>query len=338
MDARNPHRPWRLGPEASRRAEDAEGPPDRSGGARRGARAARRPAAPARPADRAPASDPGPLRPSLGRASRGARRRDEAGADRGLRGRDLLRAFRCREGRRGPAAAGHGARVRFTLLRDGRRGAFAREPPGKARARRARRARAVHGRVRPRAGLRGRPRAGDAGGRGEHGRGRAEKRARPCAPAADRFRRVSRAGRLQAARRVPLGRAHARGYHQGGGRRRAARARRRRLSHRPQVDAGAAIARPAADGGERRRRRARHLQGPLLSGSRPAPLHRRHADRRLGGRGGRRLRLHPRRISRADPDAARGVFPRRRGRPFARTRASICAAAPAPTSAAKSPR
>ena len=33
--------------------------------------------------------------------------------DRGLRGRDLLRAFRCREGRRGPAAAGHGARLRL---------------------------------------------------------------------------------------------------------------------------------------------------------------------------------------------------------------------------------
>ena len=41
---------------------------------------------------------------------------------------------------------------------------------GEARARRARRARALHGRVRPRAGLRGRPCAGDAGGRSERRR------------------------------------------------------------------------------------------------------------------------------------------------------------------------
>ena len=61
----------------------------------------------------------------------------------------------------------------------------------------------------------------------------------------------------------------------------------------------------APDGGERRRGRARHLQGPLLSRPRSASLPRRHADRRLGGRGGRGLHLHPRRISRASPDAAR---------------------------------
>ena len=39
----------------------------------------------------------------------------------------------------------------------------------------------------------------------------------------------------------------------------------------------------APDGGEHRRGRARHLQGPRLPGARPAPLPRRHADRRLGG-------------------------------------------------------
>ena len=55
------------------------------------------------------------------RASRRARRRDEAGADRGLRGRDLLRAFRCGEGRRDAAAAGHRARLRLPVLRDGGR-------------------------------------------------------------------------------------------------------------------------------------------------------------------------------------------------------------------------
>ena len=109
-------------------------------------------AAPARPADRASASHPGPLRPPLRRASRGARARDEARADRSLRGRDLLRAFRCREGRRDPSPAGHGAGVRLALLRDGGRREAARRPAGKARPRRARRARAVHGRVRSRAG------------------------------------------------------------------------------------------------------------------------------------------------------------------------------------------
>ena len=210
---------------------------------------------------------------------------------------------------------------------------------GEARPRRARGARALHGRVRSRAGLRRRPCAGDAGGRGEHAsRPRAQERARACAQAAGRSRGISRTGRLHAARRMPLGQAHARGDHQGGRRCRPARPRRRRLSHRAQVDPGAAIARAAPDGGERRRGRARHVQGPLLSGPRSAPLHRGHADRRLGGRGGRHLCLHPRRISRTDPDAARGIFPHRRGRPLAARDASICAAAPAPTSAAKSPR
>ena len=292
--------------------EDAEGPPDRSGGARRGARAARRQAAPARPADRAPASHPGPLRPSLGRASRRARARDEARADRSLRGRDLLRAFRRREGRRDPSPAGHGARVRLALLRDGGRRETARRLAGEARPRRARGARAVHGRVRPRAGLRGRPCAGDAGGRRERRRGGAQERARACAQARDRSRGVSRGRRLHAARRLSVGQAHARNHHQGRGRCRPARARRRGLSHRAQMDPGAAGGRPAPDGGERRRRRARHVQGPVLSRPRSAPLHRRHADRRLGGRGGRHLRLHPRRISRADRDAARGIRARRR--------------------------
>ena len=46
--------------------------------------------------------------------------------DRGLRGRDLLRAFRRGEGRRGAAAAGHRARLRLAVLRDGGRGASAR--------------------------------------------------------------------------------------------------------------------------------------------------------------------------------------------------------------------
>ena len=55
--------------------------------------------------------------------------------------------------------------------------------------------------------------------------------------------------------------------------------------------AGAAAAR-----GQCRRGRARHLQGPLFPRNRPAPLSRRDADRRLGGRGRGRLHLPARRI------------------------------------------
>ena len=55
--------------------------------------------------------------------------------------------------------------------------------------------------------------------------------------------------------------AHARRRHQVRERRRAARPRRRRLPDRPQMDAGARGARAAPDGGQRRRGRARHLQG-----------------------------------------------------------------------------
>ena len=58
--------------------------------------------------DRIPASDPGHLPPDLRRAPRGAGRRDAAGLRRGVRDRDLLRAFRRREGGRPAArAAGH---------------------------------------------------------------------------------------------------------------------------------------------------------------------------------------------------------------------------------------
>ena len=62
----------------------------------------------------------------------------------------------------------------------------------------------------------------------------------------------------------------------------------------------------APDGGQRRRGRARHLQGSLLSRPRSAPLHRGHADRRLGGGSGGCLFLPARRISRIAADAARG--------------------------------
>ena len=61
----------------------------------------------------------------------------------------------------------------------------------------------------------------------------------------------------------------------------------------------------APDGGQHRRRRAGHLQGPRLPRARPASLHRGHADRRVGGRHLEDLRLPARRVPRL-PRAARG--------------------------------
>ncbi len=138
--------------------------------------------APARSADRAPAPDPGPLRPSLRGASHGAGERDEACAHRGLRGRDLLRAFRRGEGRRDAAAGRHRARVRFIVVRACRRRTPSRRFAEKARRQSARRACAVHGRLRPRAGLRRRPCASHAGRcrKGRRGRSDAAACARLC--------------------------------------------------------------------------------------------------------------------------------------------------------------
>ena len=115
---------------------------------------------------------------------------------------------------------------------------------------------------------------------------------------------------------------------------RAARPRRRRLPDRPQMALRARRARAAPDGGQCRRGRARHLQGPPLPRHRSAPLPRRDADRRPCGRGGGGLHLPARRV----PDrAARSCCARS---PSCRraARRSICAAAPAPTSAARNRR
>ncbi len=245
-------------------AEDAQGPSGRPAGARRGARAARRPRAPARPLDRAPAPDPGPLRPSRGRAPCGAGAGDEACAHRGLRGRDLLRPFRRGEGRRQGAAAGYRARVRQPQLRHGRGRAVARRAAGQARPERPRRARAVHGRLRPCAGVRGRARPGDGSDGGERGGLGTDEAARAALPAARGFRGVPGRRRLCAARRLSRRPAQPRGHHQGGERCQPARPRRRRLSHWAQVDAGARRAGAAPGGRQCRRGRARHLQGPLL--------------------------------------------------------------------------
>ena len=238
------------------------------------------------------------------RASCGARAGDEACAGRGLRGRDVLRPFRRGEGRRDAAAARHRAGLRLALVRDGGRRAAAARAAGHAGPRRPRRARALHGRLRPCAGLR---RRSCAGVRRQPETVTAAVEAGAHAHAYDTPNDLAAyraAGGYRLLQGVPRRQAHARRRHQDGERRRAARARRRRLSDRPQVVAGARRAGAAPVGGQRRRRRARHLQGPLLSRARSAPLRRRHADRRLGDRGARRLHLSARRISR-DPPAAR---------------------------------
>ncbi len=149
------------------------------------------------------------------------------------------------------------------------------ELAGEARSRRAGAARALHGRVRPRAGLCGRPRPGAAGECGAPDRGAGARDA--CASLC--------AGRDLAAYRLEGGYAllgdclsgkhtvediikavsdaNLRGL---GG---AGFPTGRKWSL---VRAGAG---PALDGRQRRRGRARHLQGPPLSRARPAPLRRR---------------------------------------------------------------
>ena len=107
---------------------------------------------------------------------------------------------------------------------------------------------------------------------------------------------------------------------------------------RPQMVAGARRAGAAPVRRQLRRRRARHVQGPLLPRAGPASLHRRHADRRLGGRGARHLHLSARRISRSAAPARRGNREGRGRRARAAHAGCICAAAPAPISAAKNPR
>ena len=258
-------------------------------GARRSRGAAHRPAAPARSADRASASDPGQVRPSLRRASRGARRRDEAGADRGLRGRDLLRAFRRREGRRRRrrrrsrcASAIHCParwRAPSTLLKDlpgtlGKDVRVVRAPCMGA---------CDHAPVCAVGHVQVIKRERSVGRRSSRIRTRMRTRIKPGTD----FAAYHGGRRLRAARRLPRRQAHARRPDQDRQRCRPARPWRRRLPDRAQMVAGARRAGPAADGGQRRRGRARHLQGPLLSRPRSAPLHRRHADRRLGGRGRR---------------------------------------------------
>ena len=157
--ARPPHSSGRR---AAARARSSEGPAGRSGGAGRGAGLARRPRASARPADRASAPAAGPFRLPARAPHGGARRGDAARLGRGLRGRLVLRPFRHRHGRRAPAAAADRAGMRQPQLRARRRAGTARRSAEPARRPGAGRARAVHGRLPPRAGRGDRPRAARA--------------------------------------------------------------------------------------------------------------------------------------------------------------------------------
>ena len=165
----------------------------------------------------------------------------------------------------------------------------------------------------------------------------AKRRLAACAAAVSGLRRLPGAGRLPAAAALPCRRPGARAIAGHDGKFRPARPRRRRFSGRPQMAHRRRRSRAAADGGQHRRGRAGHLQGPLLPGARSAPLPGRHAGRGLGGRHRRNLYLPARRIPRL-PRAAGSRTGRLAGRAagVGRCRRSICGAAPAPTSAAKS--
>ena len=208
--------------------------------------------------------------------------------DRGLRGRDLLRAFRRGEGRRDAAAAGHRARLRLAVLRDGRRRAPARRICRRHSGQDVRVVRApcmgacdhapvcAVGHVQV---MQGEPTTSVKNiAHADHACACAASPAPTSSttwpPAAIAARRDASPASARATNLIKI-------VSDAG----LARPRRRRLSHRPQMVAGARRAGPAPVGGQRRRGRARHLQGPPLSRARSAPLPRRHADRRLGGRG-----------------------------------------------------
>ena len=278
------------------------------------------------------------LRPHLRRAHRRARAGDVARDDRGLRGRDVLPSLRRREGRRDAAARADGARLRNAVVPAGGSRGAARGARERLRRRRARHRRAVHRPLRARAGRRRRPQSDrprdvDDG----HGGGRRTSAPSPPTPRTSTTRRTARPAATARARACVRGErplddvletmedSGLRGLGGAGFRSAASGDRARR--------AGA-----AADGGQHRRGRAGHVQGSLLPRARSAPLSRRHADRGVGRRHRRHLRLSARRVRGVpgDPRRARS----RRSRPIrrARCRASTCAAARARTSAAKSRR
>ena len=252
-------------------------------------------------------------------------------AGRGLRRGHVLRAVLARA-----AAAGRGARLHRHRLHGGRREAAVRRSRGPDRAegraarqqrRRARRGpdlarEPVPGDVRDGAGGDGQHRRRGAArglrrprrGRGHRDDARRRRRARagrpegaagrrPRAAAAaprrpgrpDERRQLSRARRLRGpARRAGDGRA---GRAARGHRRQAARARRRRVPDRPQVGGrGRPPDPPALPDLQRRRVRARDVQGPRAPRARPVLRHRVDDDRGLRHRLRARLPLPARRV------------------------------------------
>ena len=257
----------------------------------------------------------------LRRARRRARAGDVARDDRGLRSRDVLSSLRRREGRRDAAAGADGAGLRNAVVPDGgiagaARGARARlrTPTCASSAPRASGAASMRP---PRwsAAIRSTARRADkvmAAVAGKH--------TEPVAAAVHRLREVSRGRRLRHAPRVLQRRAPARRRDQDDGGFEPARPGRRGISGRPQMEDRARRAGAAAHGGQHRRGRAGHVQGPALPGARSAPLPRRHADRGVGRRHRRHLRLSARRVRGVPRD------PRARDR-RARGRSAVSAAA-----------
>ena len=132
---------------------------------------------------------------------------------------------------------------------------------------------------------------------------RSAKRSRAPALQPIGYARISRQGRLQDLGRMRRRQARYRCGHQDDGGLGPARTGRRGIPGRAQVEDRARRAGPAAHGGEHRRGRAGHVQGPPLPRARSAPLPRGHADRRVGRRHRGHLRLPARRVPRLPRDA-----------------------------------
>ena len=108
------------------------------------------------------------------------------------------------------------------------------------------------------------------------GRRRAGKRSKPAvAPLHRPTRNTAPRAATRRSRDVPSAERDLEGGAEDDGELRPARPGRRRLSRRTQVAHRARRARAAPDGGQHRRRRARHVQGPLLPRARSASLSRR---------------------------------------------------------------
>ena len=175
---------------------------------------------------------------------------------------------------------------------------------------------------------------GAARGRSRH-RGRADERGAGDRLRGNRRRRPHRPRRVRGGRRAgraaPRARDDARRDHRGAQRVQPTRPRRRVLPHRAQVElrpeAGAEPA-PALPRRQRRRVRARDVQGPRDHAARPVPLPRGVPDRGARDPVAARLRLHPRRVRarvggarRRARAAAQGQAPgRRHDRPPPRRR------------------